>query len=120
MLRRASSITEKKWSFRQWFRPLEQPRLQDIKAACSSTDCNAKVPEDINRESHVTASGCGLQLVEQPKLLKKSCTHIPEFDPEKNFVAMPMWLRYDRTKQDGLEKYMYIVCDRPVGNNGTC
>ena len=44
-------------------------------------------------------------------------THIPEFDPQKNYVTMPKWMRYDPSKVDGLAKYICIVCNRPVGND---
>ena len=44
-------------------------------------------------------------------------THIPEFDPQKNYVSMPKWMRYDPSKVDKLAKYICIVCNRPVGNH---
>ena len=114
--------------------PLEQPSVQGIKASISSTDCNGAqsaeksshqardtltvsgVSDDTSHLALATASGSGLCLVVQPKLEKKRCMHIPEFDPKKNFLEMPIWLRYDPTKRDGFAQYTCIVCDRPVGN----
>ena len=85
--------------------PVGQHNLREVDSVQASNDpCNNVngVTEPPQREDRTTA----IAVVTDIK-----ATHIPEFDPEKNYITMPKWMEYDPSKVDKHARYICIVCN---------